>query len=168
MTLDLMSFDCDYFVAALVLHVFLLLLLNFCVFDSQGHPTPSCLPPLPEGGPTFEVELPEVEPIDAEDSLPSANTSPTEAVGESEEEEVDEQPLIKRQHREKATTAAEVSTSERMELHDDGDSGSSTPNLKEPVAVEPINMAPPVGGKAAFGTFLDLDDFGSDEEEDVR
>ena len=85
-----------------------------------------CLPPLPEDGPTFEVEFPEVESLDEDDSLPSATTSPDEVVEETEQEEEDEQPL-KRQRRDKAKVVVEDSPSERVELRDDGDSGSSSP-----------------------------------------
>ncbi|KAM0894989.1 hypothetical protein ACQ4PT_024141 [Festuca glaucescens] len=129
-----------------------------------GHPAPSCLPPLPEGGSTFEVELPEVEPIDTEDSLPSANTSPTESVGDSEEEEVDEAPLTKRPRRERTSSVVEASAPEKAELRDDGDSGSLSPGVKEPAMIEPISMAPPVGGKASFGTFIRLDDYSEEED----
>ena len=108
-----------------------------------------------------------MEPIDAEDSLPSANTSPTEAVLDSEEEEIDEAPLVKRPRREQASTTVEASASEKVELCDDGDSGSPSPSLKEPAAIEPISVAPPASGKASFGTFISLDDF-SEEEEDTR
>ena len=113
------------------------------------------------------MELPEVEPVDAEDSLPSANTSPNEAVGDSEEEEIDEVPLVKRPRREQVSTAVEASAFEKVELRDDGDSGSRSPSLKEPAAIEPISVAPPASGKASFGTFISLDDF-SEEEEETR
>ena len=105
-----------------------------------------------------------MEPIDTEDSVPSANTSPTEGGGDSEEE-IDEHPLVKRPRREPAPTAAEASASEKVDLRDDGDSGVSSPGLKEPAIVEPISVAPPSSGKASFGTFVSLEDSSSSEED---
>ena len=134
------------------------------MLDLQGHPAPTCLPPLPEDGPTLEVEFPEVEPVDDDDFLPSATISPDEVAEETELEEEDEQPL-KRQRRDKAKAVVEESPSKRVELRDDGNSGSSSPSLKEPVVVEPLNMVPPVGGAIEFGGLFNVDDLGSDEEE---
>ena len=106
-----------------------------------------------------------MEEIDAEDSVPSANTSPTERGGDSEEEEEEEPPLFKRLRRERASIAAEASASEKVDLRDDGDSGVSSPGLKEPAIVEPINVAPPSSGKASFATFVSLEDSSSSEED---
>ena len=131
----------------------------------QGHPSPSCLPPLPEGGVTFEVEFPEVEPADEDDSVPSATTSPDEEVEETEQDDEEEHPP-KRRRQDKAKSAG--SPSKKMALEDDGDSGSSSPSVKDPMEVVPLNTAPPAGSAVEFDGLFDEDALGSDEDEEPR
>ena len=116
--------------------------------------TASILPPLPEAGPTTEVELQEEPKLPASE-LPSAHTSPVGNIEEEKGEEVeqvlkaatpaaDAEPSARHaKHRHLFPPQTSSTESREDELRDSSNSGTSPPAKSSPLVVSPQASRPP-------------------------